>query len=295
MSWEEDLRQKADLINRALDLLLPPSSAYPIRLHEAMRYTVFAGGKRLRGALLLAVSEMLGTDAGRVLPAAASLEMIHAYSLIHDDLPAMDDDDYRRGKLTCHKVYGEAAAILAGDALLTLAFGALTRLREKGFDAAVVLRVIQEVYRAAGSQGLVGGQAVDLESEGNPVSVKTLEYIHSHKTAALFSAAVRSGALLAGAGEDELQALSDYAAAFGLAFQITDDLLDLTGDQALLGKKPGSDLAKKKATYPGSLGVDQARETAERCVEQCLHSVARFGAPAGFLRDAASCLVNRET
>jgi geranylgeranyl diphosphate synthase type II len=179
VNWEQDLGSKAELINTALDLLLPPASAYPSPIHEAMRYSTFAGGKRLRGAFVIAVAEIFGTDGERVLPAAAALEIIHTYSLIHDDLPAMDDDDYRRGKPTCHKVYGEAVAILAGDALLTLAFATLSRLQEKGFEPGVVLRVIQEVSKAAGSQGLIGGQVVDLGSEGVKVSKETLEYIHT--------------------------------------------------------------------------------------------------------------------
>lgn len=274
MNWEQALGSKAELINTALDLLLPRASAYPSPIHEAMRYSTLAGGKRLRGAFVIAVADILGTDGERVLPAAAALEMIHTYSLIHDDLPAMDDDDYRRGKPTCHKVYGEAVAILAGDALLTLAFGTLSQLSQKGFEPGVVLRVIQEVGKAAGSQGLIGGQAVDLDSEGVKVSKETLEYIHNHKTGALFSASVRCGALLSGAGDEELQALSEYAKGFGLAFQITDDLLDLTGDQELLGKKPGSDLAKNKATFPGILGIGEAIKLAEDQVKKCQLSIA---------------------
>lgn len=295
VNWKQALAFKAELINGALDLLLPPSSTYPFQIHEAMRYSVFAGGKRLRGALAAAVAEVLGTDQQKVLPAAAALEMIHTYSLIHDDLPAMDDDDYRRGKPTCHKVYGEAVAILAGDALLTLAFGTLSRLQEEGFDSDVVLSVIQEVHFAAGSQGLIGGQVVDLDSEGVKVSKETLEYIHNHKTGALFSAAVRCGALLSGADDQELQALSEYAEAFGLAFQITDDLLDLMGDQKLLGKKPGSDLAKKKATYPELFGADQAMKLAEDQVKKCQMSIERFGSSADFLRGAANYLLIRKT
>jgi geranylgeranyl diphosphate synthase type II len=274
VNWEQALGSKAELINTALDLLLPRASAYPSPIHEAMRYSTLAGGKRLRGAFVIAVADILGTDGERVLPAAAALEMIHTYSLIHDDLPAMDDDDYRRGKPTCHKVYGEAVAILAGDALLTLAFGTLSQLSQKGFEPGVVLRVIQEVGKAAGSQGLIGGQAVDLDSEGVKVSKETLEYIHNHKTGALFSASVRCGALLSGAGDEELQALSEYAKGFGLAFQITDDLLDLTGDQELLGKKPGSDLAKNKATFPGILGIGEAIKLAEDQVKKCQLSIA---------------------
>lgn len=267
MNWEKALQCKAEQINAALDLLLPSVSTYPIRVHEAMRYSVFAGGKRLRGALTMAVAEVLGTDEQKVLPAAAAVEMIHTYSLIHDDLPAMDDDDYRRGKPSCHKAYGEAVAILAGDALLTLAFETLAHLQEKGFEPQIILQVIQEVGSAAGSQGLIGGQVVDLESEGIRVSEKTLEYIHNHKTAALFLAAVRTGGLLAAASDKELRLLGDYASAFGLAFQITDDLLDLTGDEQLMGKKTGCDLAKDKATYPALLGVEQAKRLAEEQVK----------------------------
>jgi geranylgeranyl diphosphate synthase type II len=294
VNWKKALQCKAEQINATLDLLLPSVSTYPVQVHEAMRYSIFAGGKRLRGALVMAVAEALGTDEQKVLPAAAALEMIHTYSLIHDDLPAMDDDDYRRGKPSCHKAYGEAVAILAGDALLTLAFGTLTRLQEKGFEPQVVLQVIQEVDTAAGSLGLIGGQAVDLESEGIKVSEKTLEYIHNHKTAALFFAAVRTGGLLAGAGHVELQVLGDYASAFGLAFQITDDLLDLTGDEKLMGKKTGGDLARNKATYPALLGVEQAKKLAEEQVKGCLLSLDNLGLQDDFLRDVAKYLLFRK-
>ncbi|MGI6405214.1 MAG: polyprenyl synthetase family protein [Syntrophaceticus sp.] len=294
MNWEKALQCKAEQINAALDLLLPSVSTYPIRVHEAMRYSVFAGGKRLRGALTMAVAEVLGTDEQKVLPAAAAVEMIHTYSLIHDDLPAMDDDDYRRGKPSCHKAYGEAVAILAGDALLTLAFETLAHLQEKGFEPQIILQVIQEVGSAAGSQGLIGGQVVDLESEGIRVSEKTLEYIHNHKTAALFLAAVRTGGLLAAASDKELRLLGDYASAFGLAFQITDDLLDLTGDEQLMGKKTGCDLAKDKATYPALLGVEQAKRLAEEQVKGCLLSLDNLGLQDDFLRDVAKYLLFRK-
>ncbi|MDD4359727.1 MAG: polyprenyl synthetase family protein [Syntrophaceticus sp.] len=294
MNWEKALQCKAEQINAALDLLLPSVSTYPVHVHEAMRYSIFAGGKRLRGALTMAVAEALGTDEQKVLSAAAAVEMIHTYSLIHDDLPAMDDDDYRRGKPSCHKAYGEAVAILAGDALLTLAFETLAQMQEKGFEPQVVLQVIQEVGSAAGSRGLIGGQVVDLKSEGIRVSEKTLEYIHNHKTGALFSAAARSGGLLAGAGNKELRALGDYASAFGLAFQITDDLLDLTGDEQLMGKQTGVDLVKDKATYPALLGVEQTKKLAEKQVNRCLLSIESLGSQADFLRDAAKYLMLRK-
>jgi len=295
VNWQQDLAARAELINSALELFLPEESCFPPRIHKAMRYSLFAGGKRLRGALIMVTAEMLGIDEKRVLPAAAAIEMIHTYSLIHDDLPAMDNDDYRRGRPTCHRVYGEAVAILAGDALLTLAFETLTRLTVEGFDHGAVIKVIQEMAVGAGSLGLIGGQVVDLESEGNDVSAATLEYIHHHKTGALFKTAVRSSAILAGAGEQELNALTDYAEAFGLAFQITDDILDITGNEEMLGKKTGRDLALHKATYPELFGLDEAREQVGSLVEKCLKNAALFGSRAEFLREAAHYLLIRQS
>ncbi|MGB9791596.1 MAG: polyprenyl synthetase family protein [Thermacetogeniaceae bacterium] len=295
MNWEEELKRKAAMINEALDHYLPPADRYPIKIHEAMRYSLFAGGKRLRGALLLSVAEMLEMDPKRVLPAAASVEMIHTYSLIHDDLPAMDDDDFRRGKPTCHRVFGEAIAILAGDALLTLAFQTLGELKKEGFSSDLILGIVDELSRAAGTEGLIGGQVVDLESEGVEVGSDTLAYIHEHKTGALFCAAVRAGAILAGAGEAELQALTDYAKAFGLAFQITDDILDVIGDEKEMGKPAKSDAAKKKATYPAVFGLEESRHIAAEQVRKALHSLKMFGARAAFLEEAARYLLQRKS
>lgn len=295
MSWETELSRKAALINEALDCYLPPAWRYPAKIHEAMRYSLFAGGKRLRGALVLGVAEMLEMDPKRVLPAAASVEMVHTYSLIHDDLPAMDNDDFRRGKPTCHRVFGEAIAILAGDALLTLAFQTLSELRKEGFTSDLILDIVDELSRAAGTEGLIGGQVVDLESEGVEVGSDTLVYIHEHKTGALFCAAVRIGALLAGAGAAELQALTDYAKAFGLAFQITDDILDVVGDEKEMGKPAKSDMAKKKATYPAIFGLEEAHSIAAEQVRKALHSLKMFGARASFLEEAAKYLLQRKS
>ncbi|HAA90460.1 MAG: Polyprenyl synthetase [Thermoanaerobacterales bacterium 50_218] len=295
MTWEGALVAKAEMINEALNHYLPSESVYPPLIHEAMRYSLFAGGKRLRGALTLATAEALGLKQERVLAAACALEMIHTYSLIHDDLPAMDDDDFRRGKPTCHRVYGEAIAILAGDALLTLAFGVLCRLRESGFSPGVILQVIEEVATAAGTKGLIGGQVVDLESEGCEVSPDTVEYIHLHKTAALFRAAVRCGALLAGADQQKLGLLTDYAVALGMAFQITDDILDLIGDEKVLGKPVKSDLAKEKATYPSVFGLEQAREMAAFYVDKALQALETLGPEFEFLRGAACYLLQRRS
>ena len=295
MNWEQELSAKAEMINKAMDIYLPSAGSHPVSIHQAMRYSLFAGGKRLRGALALAAAEVLGQPPEPLLPAAAALEMIHTYSLIHDDLPAMDNDDLRRGKPTCHRVYGEAIAILAGDALLTLAFGTLSRLRTADFNAGLVMRVMAEVAAAAGTGGLIGGQVVDLESEGQVIDPDCLEFIHIHKTAALFRAALRTGGILAGAGTRDLQALTGYGLSFGLAFQITDDILDLTGDEALLGKPLNSDLANRKATYPAMYGLEQARTSAEAQVNNALQSIACLGDAAAFLVGAARYLLNRQS
>jgi geranylgeranyl diphosphate synthase type II len=295
MNWEQELSAKAEVINQALDRYLPDADSQPALIHRAMRYSIFAGGKRLRGVLALAAAEVLGQSPEPLLPAAAALEMIHTYSLIHDDLPAMDDDDLRRGKPTCHKVFGEAIAILAGDALLTLAFGTLGRLQPAGFAAEPVMRVVAEVAAAAGTDGLIGGQVVDLESEGQAIDPDQLAYIHLHKTASLFRAALRTGGILAGAGARDLQALTGYGTSFGLAFQITDDILDLTGDETLLGKPLQSDLANQKATYPSMYGLEQSRRLAEAQVNKALHSVACLGDAAAFLIGAARYLLNRQS
>ena len=295
MNWEQELSAKAEVINQTLDRCLPGSDCQPALIHRAMRYSIFAGGKRLRGALTLAAAEMLGQAPEPLLPAAAALEMIHTYSLIHDDLPAMDDDDLRRGKPTCHKVFGEAIAILAGDALLTLAFGTLSRLLDNCFAAEPVMRVVAEVAAAAGTDGLIGGQVVDLESEGRVIEPDELAYIHLHKTASLFRAALRTGGILAGADDRELQALTDYGTSFGLAFQITDDILDLTGNEDVLGKPLNSDLANRKATYPAMYGLEQARRLAEAQVNRALHSIAYLGDGAAFLIGAARHVINRQS
>ncbi len=292
MNWEEELAARAGVINAALEAYLPPAGAYPPRIHEAMRYSLFAGGKRLRGAMLLATAGMLGLEEAKALPAACAFEMVHTYSLVHDDLPAMDNDDFRRGKPTCHRVFGEAIAILAGDALLTLAFATLCRL-EADFGPERTLKVVAELAEAAGTRGLIGGQVVDLESEGKEVDAGVVEYIHHHKTGALFRAAVRSGALLAGCTKEELEALTRFATCFGLAFQIGDDILDLTGDPSVLGKPVQRDLERQKATYPRLFGLEGARHLLEEQVERALGALEPFGERAEFLRGAARFLLAR--
>ncbi|NPV26223.1 MAG: polyprenyl synthetase family protein [Firmicutes bacterium] len=304
MSWPKSpayqdlprrLAEKARLVNAALEELVPAEQTYPTVIHQAMRYSLFAGGKRLRPTLTMAAAEALGHPSDLVLPTACALELIHTYSLIHDDLPAMDNDDYRRGRLTCHKVYGEAIAILAGDALLTLAFDLIARNAEyPGVRAADVLQIIREISTGAGTQGMIGGQVVDIQSENQPPEIKTLEYMHRHKTGALIRAAVRAGAILARASSVQLVALTRYAEEFGLAFQITDDILDLTGDMAVLGKPVGSDVRNQKATYPALFGVDQSRQMAQDCISRALNSLTIFDERADFLRDLAIFILERE-
>ena len=286
-------------IESAIDKCLPGDTVYPEGLHQAMRYSTLGGGKRLRGLLVLAAAEMVAKDGFAHLKKAAyrlaaAVEMLHAYSLIHDDLPCMDDDDYRRGKLANHKVFGEAAAILAGDALLTESFGLLGQLEELGVPAPVVTKILREMAEAGGSRGLVGGQAVDLESEGKNISIDTLKYIHTHKTGALFRAVLRCGAMLGGATAQELDAVTEYAECFGLCFQITDDILDVVGDETKLGKKTGSDIEKQKVTYVSLYGIDKARELAVDTMRKAKSAVDDFKPHSNVLCSLAEYVVGRD-
>ncbi len=292
MNMEKYLQERKAMVDKALHRLIPPEDAYPQMIHESIRYSIFAGGKRLRPILTLAAGELYNQDLSRYLPAACALEMIHCYSLIHDDLPAMDDDDYRRGKLTNHKVYGEAMAVLAGDALLTLAFEVLSR--DSLNDSGAIIKVMQEIAAASGTAGMIGGQVVDLLSEGNPVSADTLNYIHSRKTGALIRASVRVGGILGGAGEEELKVLTRYGQCLGLAFQIIDDILDIEGEESKLGKKTGMDIQKRKATYPGIHGIEPAREKVKELYHASLSSLEIFEARGEALKILAGFLVNRD-
>ena len=252
-------------VEAALDASVPMS--YPETVYEAMRYSLLAGGKRLRPILCLATCELAGGTSEMAMPTACALEMIHTMSLIHDDLPAMDNDDYRRGKLTNHKVYGEDVAILAGDGLLAYSFEYIAS-QTRNVPAERVLQVVTQVARAVGAAGLVGGQVVDLESEGrSDVSIETLNYIHIHKTAALLEASVVSGAVLAGASAELQQSLSRYAQNIGLAFQIVDDILDITATQEELGKSVGKDLQAQKVTYPSLWGIEESQRQAAQLIE----------------------------
>tara|TARA_B100001939_G_C16883900_1_gene592179 strand:- start:367 stop:1257 length:891 start_codon:yes stop_codon:yes gene_type:complete len=259
------LSQARERVEAALDGSLAPER--PESLREAMRYSLLAGGKRLRPILCLAACELAGGDGELAMPTAVALEMIHTMSLIHDDLPAMDDDDLRRGRPTNHKVYGEAVAILAGDALLTRAFE-MVSLRSPGVPPDRLLKVVGELSLVAGAPGLVGGQVVDLESEGKDVDLDTLEYIHLHKTGALLSACVITGATIGGADEALIAALRVYARGIGLAFQIIDDILDITASSEVLGKTAGKDLIADKTTYPKLLGLEESRRRADALVRE---------------------------
>jgi geranylgeranyl diphosphate synthase type II len=288
------LGRQLALIEEALDRFLPAARVRPDRLHEAMRYSVLGGGKRIRPVLLLAACEAVGGEARIALPAACAVEFVHAYSLIHDDLPAMDNDDLRRGRPTSHKVYGEATAILAGDGLLTEAFVLLSRSDLlPGVSGADRLTIISLLATHAGTRGMVGGQMVDMEVEGNPVDLPTLEYIHTHKTGALIKAAVEIGAIIGGALPEQRGALQRYAAAAGLAFQVADDILDVTAVTAQLGKRTGSDEQRGKATYPAVLGLTEARQRARELNEIALDALQIFGQEAQPLRAIARYIVER--
>jgi len=288
------LEERRGLVNRTLEGIIPQGRGPAFRVVEAMRYSLFAGGKRLRPILCLAGAEAVGGDLSEALPVACALEMIHTYSLIHDDLPAMDDDDLRRGHPTCHKQFDEATAILAGDGLLTEAFRVMAEAATHVFEnKEVLLEVIQLVAQAAGYQGMVGGQMLDLLAEGRQITAKELETIHRLKTGALLTASVRSGALMGGGSRQEVTLLTRYGEKFGLAFQITDDILDVEGDSAEMGKAAGADAKRQKATYPGLLGTEQAKTWARQLVESAVADLTPLGERAAPLQELAHYLLVR--
>lgn len=294
MDLKKYLDQKRERIDEALNQYLPAETEYPQTIHEAMRYSVFAGGKRLRPILVIAAAEVVGGRAEKVLPTACAIELIHTFSLIHDDLPAIDNDDYRRGKLTCHKVFGEDMAILAGDGLLTHAFQLLAQNSEiKTINKEVMPLVIKEVAAAIGTLGLIAGEVVDIQSEGKEIDLPRLEYIHSHKTGALIAISLKVGAMLVDAPQEEIEALFQYGKLIGLAFQIVDDILNVEGDEVQLGKPVGSDLRQKKATYPALFGIEESRQKARRLVEEAKKELEIFGEKGDILRLLADFIVER--
>lgn len=286
------LKQQQSLVEEALERSLP--IAKPEKIYEAMRYSLLAGGKRLRPILCLTTCELMGGTLEMAMPTACALEMIHTMSLIHDDLPAMDNDDYRRGKLTNHKVYGEDIAILAGDGLLAYAFEYVAT-QTRNVPPQRIIEVIARLGHTVGAAGLVGGQVLDLESEGKAdISVDTLTFIHTHKTGALLETSVVSGAILAGAPEADVQRLSKYAQNIGLAFQIIDDILDITATQEELGKTAGKDLRAQKATYPSLWGVEESRNQARHLVNGAIAQLTPYGGKADSLRAIAEFIITRK-
>ena len=294
MSASQYLSEGKKLIDERMLSFLPQGKAYPESIHEAMRYSLLAGGKRLRPVLVMAAAEAVGGDRHTILPFAIAAELIHTYTLIHDDLPALDNDDLRRGKPTNHKVFGEAIAILAGDALLTQAFIIMTRAA--GMETVppeCILKATHEMAGALGSTGMIGGQVVDLESEGKRINSETLEYIHIYKTGFLIRACIRCGGVLSQASKGQSSSLSSFGAHIGLAFQIIDDILDITGDQEKLGKDIGSDLTKNKATYPALYGLEESKRKAEELVEESIDCLNEFDDRADPLREIARFFVQR--
>lgn len=294
LRFHQLLLEAKNKIDAELDRLLPRETAQPQNLHSAIRWSVFAGGKRFRPLLTLAVGRAYGVSDEQLLPTACALELIHTYSLIHDDLPSMDDDDLRRGRATCHVQFDEATAILAGDALQTLAL--LTISDDERLSPQKRLQIIKEITRASGTPyGMVAGQALDLDAESRPISSTELEQIHRLKTGALIIAAARCGAIIADATERELAAVGEYASQLGLLFQITDDLLDITSTAEALGKTPGKDRRSEKATYPHLHGIDEARALALRVHRQTQAPLQEIERPTDFLSAIADYILNRTT
>jgi geranylgeranyl diphosphate synthase type II len=292
-SLHEYLAEQVQAIDRVLDHWVPQESVDPVSIHRAMRYSLFAGGKRVRPILAIAAARAISDAADGVEHAAATLELVHTYSLIHDDLPALDNDDLRRGRPTCHKIFGEAIAILAGDALLTLAFEVLSRIKQIGADRKI--RLVEELSRAAGTVGgMIGGQVNDLEGERKRPTTLLLESIHRAKTGALLCASVRMGAIYAGASAAELESISRYGQHVGLAFQIVDDLLDIEEPSEALGKTAGKDKAQEKITFPAVYGLERSREMAEEERLQAHAALQRFGDRAERLWQIADFVVQRK-
>lgn len=296
MDLKAYLEERRDLVNRALAAYLPAVRGPAFRVVQAMHYSLFAGGKRLRPILCLAAAEAVGGGLEEALPLACALEMIHTYSLIHDDLPSMDDDDLRRGQPTCHKQFDEATAILAGDGLLTEAFYTLAAAAPRFQGREAMLLEVQQLFsEAAGYRGMVGGQMLDLMAEGRRITLKELETVHRLKTGALLIAATRAGALAGGGSRPQVAALTAYGERFGLAFQITDDLLDVEGEAAEMGKAPGMDEKRQKATYPALLGLETSRQWAGRLVQEALAELEPFKERAAPLRELARYLLVRRS
>ncbi len=303
MNIKKYLQEKKLIVDSALERYFPnpPEGEGEVKpsnsLHRAIRHSLLNGGKRIRPILSIAAFEAVGGKGDHILPFACALEMIHTYSLIHDDLPAMDNDDFRRGKPTCHKMFGEAIGILAGDGLLTEAFKLMTNRSSwdgPSNDKALILDVVHEIAQAAGISGMVGGQVADIESEGKEVDLPLLQYIHTHKTGAMILASIRVGARLGGASGETLRAFTRYAERIGLAFQIIDDILNVEGKAIALGKSTGTDLSRGKATYPSLLGLEESKRRATELVQLAVESLKPYGPEADPLREIARFIIARE-
>lgn len=295
MELKAYLENKRKLVDEALRSFFPETIEPADELFNAMKYSLFAGGKRLRPIICIAGAEAVGGDEKDVLPVACALEMIHTYSLIHDDLPSMDNDDMRRGKPTSHKVFGEAVALLAGDGLLTEAFSLMARGAEShNISPEALIRVIRIIADAAGCRGMVGGQVVDIQYEGMGGDISVVRFIHERKTGALIRASVVSGAVLGGGKEDEINRLSIYGERIGLAFQISDDILDIEGDAILMGKEVGGDIDREKLTYPSAVGIEESKKIQSRLIEEAIDSLNTFDKRAESLRNIARYIIERK-
>lgn len=293
MNLQDYLSEKRILVDTALDEYLPPADWFPEIIFESMRYSVLNGGKRIRPILALSACDAVGGDTNAAMPTACAIEFIHAFSLIHDDLPPLDNDDLRRGKPTNHKVYGDAIAILAGDALLAFAFQTITD-RTRGVPSEIELEVVRRLASASGTGGMVVGQVVDMVSEGRQVSPETMEFMHRNKTGALLEASVICGGMIGGGSPEHIEALGVYGRKIGLAFQIADDILDIEGDQVKLGKPVGSDIERHKSTYPSLFGLEQSKQMARQAVGDAVNALRCFGSEADPLREIALFIVERE-
>lgn len=294
MNFKEQLKNRVVNIEDLLNEYMPKVEGYQKTIFDSMNYSLKAGGKRLRPILTLEACKLVGGNEKDAYPFAVAIEMIHTYSLIHDDLPALDNDDLRRGRKTNHKVYGEAMAILAGDGLLNYAYEIMLRESLSKGEPEKYLKAINEIAKASGIYGMIGGQVVDIESEGKSIDMKKLDFIHMNKTAAIIIGCMRAGAIIGGASEEELENVTKYAKNIGLSFQIVDDILDIVGDEAKLGKKVGSDIDNEKSTYPSLIGLEKSKETANKLIAEAKMSIDYINKDSEFLNNLADYIVDRE-
>ena len=294
MNFKDELKSRVNNVEILLNEYMPKEEGYQKTIFEAMNYSLSAGGKRLRPILTLEACKLVGGNEKDAIPFATAIEMIHTYSLIHDDLPALDNDDLRRGRKTNHKVYGEAIAILAGDGLLNYAYEIMLKESIGKDDSNKYLKDINEIAKASGIYGMIGGQVVDIESEGKSIDKDKLDFIHMNKTAAIIIGCMRAGAIIGGASQNELENITKYAKNIGLSFQIVDDILDVVGDEAKLGKKVGSDIDNEKSTYPSLIGLDKSKEIAKNLIEEAKLSISNIDKDSEFLNSLADYIVDRE-